>query len=88
MQQITVSGVQFNQIETGFTRIGDSLAEIIDNSRDFIGFQRAWHRGIHSDSLTIFITQGSTGPGADSGCGYRRLSTRLQAGVRNTACVP
>ena len=43
VQQITVGGVQFNQIETGFTRIGDRLAEIIDDSRDLISFQRARH---------------------------------------------
>lgn len=43
MQQVTVRGVEFNQIETGFTRISDRLTEIIDDTRDLIRFQRARH---------------------------------------------
>lgn len=56
MQQISVGGVQLNEIETGFAGIGDGLAEIIHDTRDFMGFQRARHGGVNADRIAVFVT--------------------------------
>ncbi|MNO95925.1 hypothetical protein D3C76_875820 [compost metagenome] len=80
--------VQFNQVEPGFTGIGDGLAEIIHDARDFVEFQRARGRSIDADRMTVFITQRRTCTCIQRGSGNRCLPARLDAVVRDTARMP
>ncbi|MNB94924.1 hypothetical protein D3C75_420860 [compost metagenome] len=80
--------VQFDEVETGFTGVGDRLAEIVHDARDFVQLKGTRQGGICPGRLTVFITQRSAGARAQCGRGYRRLTTRLQAVVRDTAGVP
>jgi len=41
VQQVTVRGVQLNQIKTCFTGVGHGLTEIVHDTRDLIQLQGA-----------------------------------------------
>ena len=43
MQQVAVSGMQFNHVETRFACVGNRLTEVIYDAWDFFGFQRTRH---------------------------------------------
>lgn len=73
MQQIAMSGMQFNIIKTGFTGIGGRLTEIIDDARDFLGFQRARGRARNTypspvSSRTVVRVSAAIADGATGAC--------------------
>ena len=81
-------GVQFNQVETGFTRIRHGLAEIVNNPRDLVQFKSARHRRINADRIAVFIAQRGAGVRAQGRGGNRCLTARLDAAVRDTTGMP
>ncbi|MNP38023.1 hypothetical protein D3C76_1315050 [compost metagenome] len=88
MQQIAVGTVQFDQVETGFTSIGDRLTEIVNDARDLVQLQRARSGGVDADRMAVFITQGGAGARIEGRSRNRSLAARLDAAVRDTTGVP
>lgn len=88
MQQVTVGGVQLDEVEAGFTGIDRGLAKVSDDVSDLRFAERPGCGGFHARQVALRVTQGGACIRRQCRRGHGRLAARLQRGMRHPPGVP